>query len=205
MNPEETKQKELILRESIISILQGGVKNFTIDSFAQGLGMAKKTIYKFFPSKENLIEYTLMHYLNNLVVNRTHKLMESDENAAIQFYKVNEIAIQTLKLLSTARVSEIKGKYPSIWKKIEKFRQDRRNELLIILDRAKTQDLLMPGVDPVTAADVFVGIIQATLQPEVLLRNNLEPGETAKSIVEIFTRGIFIPESLKEIHNLYEK
>ena len=49
-------QVEQILSEGFESVSERGVRAFTVDALSKRLAMSKKTIYKFFPTKENLIQ-----------------------------------------------------------------------------------------------------------------------------------------------------
>ena len=53
MNP--TEQEDKILQAGIEELMESDVSKFTVDSFSKAIKMSKKTIYKFFPTKEDLI------------------------------------------------------------------------------------------------------------------------------------------------------
>ncbi len=57
-----TEQEEQILEQGFESIAQTGVRSFTVESLASRLGMSKKTIYKYFPTKEKLIRKIVNFY-----------------------------------------------------------------------------------------------------------------------------------------------
>ena len=52
---KKEQQINQILSEGFASVSKSGVRAFTVDAFSKHISMSKKTIYKFFPTKENLI------------------------------------------------------------------------------------------------------------------------------------------------------
>ena len=63
MTEDITSQEEQILELGFDLFTQEGIRSFTVESLAQQLGISKKTIYKFFPTKEILIEKYIDHYM----------------------------------------------------------------------------------------------------------------------------------------------
>ena len=63
MTNSQTQQEEFILEQSFEALTRDGVRSFTVDSFSQNLGMSKKTIYKYFPSKEDLVDKSVGFFL----------------------------------------------------------------------------------------------------------------------------------------------
>ncbi|MCU0327793.1 MAG: TetR/AcrR family transcriptional regulator [Chitinophagales bacterium] len=64
-----------------------GIKGFSIDQLARDLGIAKKTIYNYFYSKENLIEASLIHDLELLKVELA-LIKEKEQNAFAQLVEI---------------------------------------------------------------------------------------------------------------------
>ena len=110
------KQEEQILEESFNALTRDGVRAFTVDSLSQDLGMSKKTIYKFFPSKEVLVDRSVELFLH-LIEKKFKKLIATEPNPAIQFVKVMEFIMGHVSKISIEKLAELKLRFPKIWKK----------------------------------------------------------------------------------------
>ena len=55
--------KEDIVKRALNDFMQYGFKTFTMDDLANKMGMSKKTLYEYFPSKNDLVEATLDYAL----------------------------------------------------------------------------------------------------------------------------------------------
>ena len=58
--------QDKIIKQIEDKLFREGFYKTTMDEVASELGMSKKTIYKFFPSKEDLIMAIAKHFMNNL-------------------------------------------------------------------------------------------------------------------------------------------
>ena len=58
--------QEQIIEQIEEKLFREGFYKTTMDDMASELGMSKKTIYKFFPSKEDLIRAISRHFMNKM-------------------------------------------------------------------------------------------------------------------------------------------
>jgi len=112
--------KELIVKEAIEQAKIYGIK-FPIENIANNLHISKSYIYKYFDSKEELIESIVLKILKEL---------DEQENLIIENHELDDLekVIQILKIFPKEynlniplMINQIKMYYPKISKKIEKF------------------------------------------------------------------------------------
>lgn len=197
---ELTTQEEQILEESFESIARNGVRFFTIDALAQKMGMSKKTIYKFFPTKEKLIEKTL-DLFTGLIYRRFHSVMNSKKNPAEQFVAVMEFILKQASRIPVEKIAEIKTKYPNIWKRLEEFRLERKDDFQTILQTGQEQGFIRNDMNVEIVATLYIHIVNSTFQPDFFLKNNLTPNQAVGTFVKIFSTGIFTEKGLETIRN----
>jgi len=199
-----TQQEKHILEEGFKAISQAGAKSFTVESLAERLGMSKKTIYKYFPTKEKLIRKIVL-FITGQVEQKFIKIQETEENPAAQFIRVmNHIS----KFASRAPIhllAQLKSTCPSAWKEIETFRLKRQENFYRILKSAQDQGFARNDIDMKKFSIIFINMINNTFQPEFFLQNDLAVGETIDGLKGIISRGIFTTEGLEAIQQYYEK
>ena len=200
MNNQETH----ILKEGFEEIADIGVRSFTIDSFSKRIKMSKKTIYKFFPTKENLIS-AIMHFIFNRINSSFKEVMHGEPNPAVQFIKIMETIAKFAGRTPVNKVSELKSLYPEIWKEIESFRLSHQDDFYTILRNAQKQRLARDDINMRSVAIVYINTINSTFQPEFFLKNDLPIGETIRGFVQVVARGIFTPEGLEAIKKYHEQ
>ena len=200
MNNQETH----ILEEGFEEIADIGVRSFTIDSFSKRIKMSKKTIYKFFPTKENLI-CAIMHFIFNRINSAFKEVMHGEPNPAVQFIKIMETIAKFAGRTPVNKVSELKSLYPEIWKEIESFRLSHQDDFYTILRNAQKQRLARDDINMKSAAIVYINTINSTFQPEFFLKNDLPIRETIRGFVQVVARGIFTPAGLEAIKKYHEQ
>ena len=123
------QQLNQILEGGFDSVTETGVRAFTVESLAKRLAMSKKTIYKFFPTKEKLI-FSIMQFAFNQINSAFNKIMIDEYNPAIQFIKIMETIAKFAGRSPVDKISELKSRYPDIWREIESFRLSHQDRFL---------------------------------------------------------------------------
>ena len=196
-------QVNQILSEGFESVADGGVRAFTVDALSKRLAMSKKTIYKFFPTKENLI-HSIMHFVLGQINGVFKKVMTEEPNPALQYIKIMEKICKFAGRTPVHKLVELKSLYPEIWKEVESFRLSHQEYFYIILKNAQDQGLAHIDINMKSAAIVYINIVNSTFQPEFFLKNDLPIRDTIHGFVQIVARGIFTEKGMKAVNQYYK-
>ena len=202
MSPNQ--QLNQILEEGFDSVAETGVRAFTVESLAKRLAMSKKTIYKFFPTKEKLIR-SIMQFVFTQINSTFQRVMADESNPAVQFIKIMETITKFAGKAPLNKIAELKSLYPDIWKEIESFRLSHQEDFYTILYNAQEQGLARDDINMRSASIIYINIINSTFQPEFFLKNDLAIGETIRGFVQVVARGIFTDKGLKAIKGYHEQ
>ncbi|HIA94638.1 MAG TPA: TetR/AcrR family transcriptional regulator [Candidatus Marinimicrobia bacterium] len=202
MSPNQ--QLNQILEEGFDSVAETGVRAFTVESLAKRLAMSKKTIYKFFPTKEKLIR-SIMQFVFTQINSTFKRVMADESNPAVQFIKIMETITKFAGKAPLNKIAELKSLYPDIWKEIESFRLSHQEDFYTILYNAQEQGLARDDINMRSASIIYINIINSTFQPEFFLKNDLAIGETIRGFVQVVARGIFTDKGLKAIKGYHEQ
>jgi AcrR family transcriptional regulator len=202
MSPNQ--QLNQILEVGFDSVAETGVRAFTVESLAKRLAMSKKTIYKFFPTKEKLIR-SIMQFVFTQINSTFNKVMVEEPNPAVQFIKIMETIAKFAGRAPVDKIAELKSLYPDIWKEIESFRLSHQDDFYTILHDAQEQGLARDDINMRSASIIYINIINSTFQPEFFLKNDLPIRETIRGFVQVVARGIFSDKGLKAIKEYHEQ
>ena len=192
---KDNRSKEQILEQGFETITQDGLRFFTVVSLAAHLGMSKKTIYKYFPSKEILIE-KIIDYFTGMIKHKLKKIVMSDANPIEKYTEITDFIMGKISRVSMDKVIEIKNRYPIVWKKIEDFRQGLTQDFATIFIEAQEKGFARKDIDMNIVATIYMNIINSTFQPEFFLRNNLAPIDTINLFVTLITEGMFTQKGI---------
>jgi len=204
MTLAQQEQTVQILEEAFESVATTGVRGFTVDSLAKRLCMSKKTIYKWFPTKENLLR-SVIRFVSNQIDDTFNTVMKHEKNPAVQFIQIMETICKFAGRHHVTKLAELKSMYPSIWKELESFRVGRQDHFYTILKNAQDQGLARNDISMRAASIIYINVINSTFQPEFFLKNDLPIGDTIRGFVKVVARGIFNDKGMNAIKVYYEQ
>ena len=110
--------KEDIVKRALADFMKYGFKTFTIDDLANGLGMSKKTLYEYFPSKNDLVEACLDYALEISCKNAENFVQ--GEGSVIENVYYNQKKVQEIFNINSDRpIWELQKYYPKTYKRME--------------------------------------------------------------------------------------
>ena len=176
-----------------------GFYKTTMDEVASELKMSKKTIYKFFPSKDDLVKAIANHFMEG-VKSKVVPALNSDKNAIEKLAELNKILAKISEKVSTKRMDEIKTYFPSLWNEIDNFRTKMMfANITKVIDQGKAEGLFVDYPTPIIM-NTLVSSIRATVNPEFILNNNFSISEAALLVFKIVIGGI-VTDKGKKIFN----
>ena len=198
MTDQINPQQEHILEEGFEEVTSLGVRAFTVESLASRLAMSKKTIYKFFPTKEDLLD-KILEFATDRIVNEIERIRLEEPNPARRFLLMMDFIVKMAGKVSPQRLSELKGRYPLLWKKLEQFRLERRADFYEFLSDAQKAGYVRVDMDIDAVATLYIHIVNSTFQPEFFVQNDMSVSKTIRLFVDIITQGLFTEKGLKSV------
>ena len=109
--------REEIIEKSTEMFLIRGSKGLTMDTIAYEMGISKKTIYKYFNTKRELVKAG-SEYLINKITNGIHKIMELNENPIKEIYLIKDFVFKVLKSENTSQYFQFQKYFPKIYQSL---------------------------------------------------------------------------------------
>lgn len=196
----ESKKTEILLfcRQKFFS---GGFYKTTMDEISSELRVSKKTLYKYFPSKDDLVRETIMNHIGG-VANKVTVIVESDEPTAAKFKKIIGIIAAALAPESELFWDEFKEHMTNHWEEIERFReiQIRKNFGKLFSDGIS--EGIMRPYPPELTITIFLAMIRSVVNPVFLSKSGKNFDSVVKTVFEIITNAFFTEEGLKKLNEL---
>jgi AcrR family transcriptional regulator len=181
-----------------------GFYKTTMDEVASELKMSKKTIYKFFPSKDDLITAIAKHFMEGLK-SKILPALNSEKNAIEKLAELNQILAKVSTKVSSNRMDEIKQHFPKLWNEIDSFRTKMMfGNITKVIDQGKAEGLFIDYPTPIIM-HTLVSSIRAIVNPEFILNNNFSIGEAALNVFKVVIGGIVTEKGRKVFNNTINK
>lgn len=185
----DEKHLEIIEKTSQV-FMKYGIKSVTMDELARQLGISKKTIYKYFADKKDLVK-TIMEAKTQYDKSKCMNIVQEAENA-----------IDALLLISRLVMQHIKDVHPSVFFDLQKYHNDawqvlhkHRNEYVIQLIteniiRGKSEGLYRDNINPDIIARVYSSNILAIVEGQLIDGNQFKHGEVYIEFLRFLMRGL---------------
>lgn len=106
--------KEKIIAKASELFLKLGFKSITMDDIASEMCISKKTIYKFFLKKEDLIDEAV-HNVHKHIHSTIKKIASKELNAIEENYTVRKMFKEMFNSTQTSPIYQLKKHYPEIY------------------------------------------------------------------------------------------
>lgn len=193
-----------IIEHTEEKFFRDGFYKTTMDEIASELRMSKKTIYKFFPSKDELIKAIAKFFMNRMK-SKIVPALQSDKNAIEKLGDLINILAKASDKISAARMEELKRHYPSIWNEIDNFRTEMMfGNITKVIDQGKTEGLFLDYPTNIIM-NVLVASVRSIVNPDFIMNNNYSIIEAARYAFRIVISGILTDKGKKEFNKSFNK
>jgi AcrR family transcriptional regulator len=192
--------KSKIIQFAEIKFLKHGFYKSTMDEIAVELRISKKTIYKYFESKDILIEAVLEAVMITYR-QKIQEIVQSDLNAAEKLFLLSDVISKRINEVGKKWLDDIRTHKPELWVKLEKFRKENiLKNLDLIINQGKKDDLIINQPNSILLA-IILNSVQGVINPEFLLNNNFSYKRASKITLSIVFNGILTKKGRKLFRN----
>ena len=197
----EHEPKERILELAKDRFFRNGFNKVTLDELSGELGISKKTMYKFFPSKEILVKTVVWLVLHH--VEKEVKRITSDEKPFV--HRLADLILfigKTVGRFSKTFQQDMKRFAPVIWAEVDAFRRERiLSKVTEMIRQAKTEHVFRDDINDEVLVMMLTTCFQSILIPEVLSEHSFSPKEAMFTIFHVIFEGALTEEARKEFLN----
>jgi len=192
----EVTEKEKILYFTHAKFITEGFYKTTMDEIARDLQMSKKTIYKHFDSKEELLE-NVCGMRMNLMEEFLDEVADSNDDAITKFLRILNKQKSMSMNCSPVWFRDLEVHAPHLSKEFAKIRQEKVTKIMSkLLEQGKKEKVVehVPVDIIITALN---GAIEAVTHADFVLNSKYSFHEAMRITAEIFFNG-FLTELGKE-------
>jgi AcrR family transcriptional regulator len=195
----ELELRDVILDHARNEFLARGFSKVTVDEIASQLGISKKTLYKSYPSKEELLRASL-HSMMRSAGWELERIVSSDKPLVEKLATAMMTMGTYLSRLSKESVIDLQRSAPTIWKELDKFRKEHIiSRLVSMVAQAKTENILRPDVHEEVVIQMLVNSIEGIVNPKILTTHSFSAEQATRSIITVIFQGALTDSARKEL------
>jgi AcrR family transcriptional regulator len=200
----DIEDKQRIVEVASRRFRQIGISKVTLDEIATELGMSKKTMYKFFPSKEELLE-AIVHEMMNGLRTKVEEIVASNKSFAEKLPEILGHLARQICTTSKQFLIDLQRFMPALWKEMDQFRRERiLTNVRQLFTQAKEEGVFRKDLNIDLFILLFVNSIQGIVNPQVLSEHSFSMDEAFRGIFKIIFAGAMTDEARRD-SKLFEK
>ena len=197
--------KEDIVKCALNDFMQYGFKTFTMDDLANKMGMSKKTLYEYFPSKQDLVDACLDYALEMSCTNVT-TFVQGEGSVIENVYRNQKKVQEVFNINSDRPIWELQKYYPKTYERM-KSEFAKTDALFIdkLLEKGWQEGLFRKDIN-VNFCKVFYTSVQRLRSITHTFPEREFPfWETIYTILEYFFRILVNEKGLKELERVLKE
>ncbi len=188
---EDKEIKDRILAKSEEMFMQFGYSKVKMEEIAAGLGISKKTLYKFFPSKENLVR-EMIETRRCDVENHIAELWADESLDFVGKLRrlMDYIGKQTSKF-NGPLLQDLQKNIPEIWDEIHKFRIEKSwKKVSDLIEEGIEKGIFRKDISQQLAMLMYFNSVHSIINPESLAQLPFSANQAFETIIKIMFEGI---------------
>jgi TetR/AcrR family transcriptional regulator, transcriptional repressor of aconitase len=194
--------KERILEHARARFFADGFARVSVDEITSELGMSKKTFYKHFDRKEDLVHSIVARMLGEADM-RVQAVLSMQAPFPDKLDALMKLVGVVFKTISKNMLRDLQTYAPEAWENIQTFRRQRVfTTWAALFDEGKRTGYVRPNIDHRVFHLALYSTIEGIINPTVLANESFSADEALQSIAAIFLTGILTPDAAQTFHNL---
>lgn len=196
-NKKEEAADKIIDHLSQMFLIKG-YRKLSMDQVASSLNISKKTIYKHFTNKENLVRIVLIKNLNE-AYNVVIATIQARSNVVEKFIELSAMVKKYISIFNNASLKRLGKDMPQLAEDINKFRENRVIPLIKLLLRiGKKKNIILDVPE-----EIILKVFTTTLGTIVETKNDDDQFSYDQSFVKAFNLllGGILTKKGKQIFN----
>ena len=188
--PQIDQERNRILNYAISKFHAEGFYKTSMDEIARDLQMSKKTIYKYFQSKEILLE-AVAGWLMSESKDHIDSILSSKESVVVKFTKIINIYNSKVLKCSDKWFTDLQIHAPRLWQKIDEFRTNRIYQVLSeLIDEGKNEGLIDKEIPTCVIVSTYNSSMRSMINYKFLYENDISVNDAVNHGMQLLLNGI---------------
>ncbi|SFS47016.1 TetR/AcrR family transcriptional regulator [Lutibacter maritimus] len=197
--------KEKILQKSGEFFLKFGFKSVTMDDIANELGISKKTIYKYFGNKEELVDESISH-LHGVILKSVSCICDKGYNAIEENFEIKNTFKDLFKNTDDSPMYQLQKYYPKTYNKLmtDEFHMFK-NCILKNIEKGINEGLYRDNINIELITKFYFSLVMSVHDTNLHKYNKNTINTLELKALEYHTRAIATEKGIKILEKQLEQ
>ncbi|PJZ69717.1 AcrR family transcriptional regulator [Leptospira perolatii] len=181
---------ERILERTLLLFLSSGFSKTNTDDISSHIGISKRTLYRYFETKEKLID-AVFSYMREKVKAKFDTVLSETTKEPFDRFKTLLFFVSDLgSKMSKSFAQDVEKARPDIYEMMKNFRRERIKSMTGLLKEAQIKKQIRSDIDPELAVDILLATVDGILNPTYLANSKHSNLSAFEAIISIFLEGL---------------
>ena len=210
MSPQPVTESNVALRDRIVDaarqlFLEHGYSKVSTHEIAAALGISKKTLYREFETKEDILRSVIIEKLKESA-KRIDAMLESTKlSFPEKLQSLLDIISDQQRRVSPVLVRDVSASAPEIWKEIVEHKRGRLKKFEALLEEGVRLGYFRSDVPKEIIVRMHSAAIEALTTPQALGELPCTSEEVFKNVIRVLFEGILLEPKRKTVAKALKK
>ena len=182
-----------------------GFKSITMDDISTDMGISKKTIYRYFDNKSNLIE-TCAYHLFDIISRGIEEIMKQQMNPIEEIYEIKSFAMEHLKDEKSSPQYQLQKYYPRIYENLRRKQYGLMEKCVTVnLERGIAMGYFRESMNvDIVSKFYFNGMIELK-NTDIFPPQSYSMPLLMETYLEYHVRAIATPKGIEKLNEIIKK
>jgi len=198
---QKTDIKQQIALYAFSLYREKGFMTIPMDEIAKGMKISKKTIYKYYNSKEDLVEAAFRSFIlkASTVVG---DIMQKDVPSVVKLVFILKHMLTETAMISTMLFKELQTEMPLLWKDFDDFRSEMMRKTISKIYAQGREEGYIKEYPVIFIVTILVASIREILKKEFLDQSGYTINESLSLFYKFLFNTILTPKGKEEFSTM---
>lgn len=197
--------REKILEYTTKRFLKNGFYKTGMDKLAKEMRVSKKTIYKYFKTKSELVKASATYYFDSLRSQADKIVSDKKVGTLEKMILLTKIHTEKLRLINEKYYEDLRTHEPCLYKYCEKMQNESINRITLMLINQGKKEKVFEKYPSELLLDMVNSLLIGFFSPEYLKHSAYSPEMIFTYIVELLLNGTLTKEGKFKYKNIKKR
>lgn len=192
---DEAQKKQKILDGARAIFFREGIGAVTMEQVASRLGISKKTLYKHFANKDQLIEEALEERIRQVGAMVDAVAQDRSRTFPQRLGGIFAVVARVFAEIGETLMRDVYYRQPGLWEKIDRFRREHIFQAIMgLFEEGAHEGYVRTDIESRLVPSLFVAAAAAILTPAQVFALPAPPAVVFETFIKILLGGILTAE-----------
>ena len=183
-----------------------GFSSVTMDDLAKHLGISKKTLYRLFQSKQDLLRAVMLRIVTEVEASTDAVFEDPNLKFIEKLQRVFALIGFYVMRLRQPVLDDIRRNAMDVWEEFDAWRQKRvLGKFGGLIRQGIAEGVIRKDLDPQLLTIIHATVVRRVMNPETLAQLPLSAGQTFATLLTVFFEGILTSDGRTKFQGLGDR